>query len=73
MPLSLWTHVSFFGRDLFNCVFLCFQNCSNPAVGGDCVLAVNKTGVHFLSLKTAVSEATELCVSLVRAKRELSS
>ena len=47
-------------RSRFVCLmvysFVCFQKCSNPAVSGDCILAVNRTGVHFLSHTTVVSE-----------------
>ena len=48
---------------------VCFQKCSHPSVSGDCVLAVNRTGIHFLSHATVVSEErvksnTLYCVTL---------
>ena len=55
---NLWSLVCLL--HVFDCVFLCFQKCSHPSVGGDCVLAVNRTGVHFLS-HSAVSEETLAC------------
>ena len=44
------------GFNLIAHLFIFFQKCSNPAVSGDCILAVNRTGVHFLSHVTVVSE-----------------
>ena len=53
--VSFLSAILFF-TDFYCCFNVGFQKCSNPAVSGDCIVAVNRTGVHFLSQNTMVSE-----------------
>lgn len=52
----------------FGSTFFEVKNCSHPAVGGDCVLAVNRTGVHFLRRTTAQTLLSEPFMSIISTR-----
>lgn len=52
----------------FGSTFFEVKNCSHPAVGGDCVLAVNRTGVHFLNHTTAQTLHSEPFMSIISTR-----
>ncbi|KAJ7340298.1 hypothetical protein OS493_003031 [Desmophyllum pertusum] len=53
---------------LFWITFFEVKKCSHPSVSGDCVLAVNRTGIHFLSHATVQTLLSEPFVSIISTR-----
>ncbi|XP_078347643.1 unconventional myosin-XV-like isoform X3 [Oculina patagonica] len=52
----------------FGSTFFEVKKCSHPAVSGDCILAVNRTGVHFLSHTTVQTLLSEPFMSIISTR-----
>ncbi|XP_022800015.1 unconventional myosin-XV-like isoform X1 [Stylophora pistillata] len=52
----------------FGSTFFEVKKCSNPAVSGDCIVAVNRTGVHFLSQTSMQTLLSEPFVSIISTR-----
>lgn len=52
----------------FGSTFFEVKKCSNPSVSGDCILAVNRTGVHFLSHATVQTLLSEPFMSIISTR-----
>lgn len=61
--LETVTRWPYFGSSFFE-----VKKCSNPAVSGDCIVAVNRTGVHFLSQTSMQTLLSEPFVSIISTR-----